>query len=162
MPAKKAQLYLRGYPTLIDQINRLVSLAQTRDPNIGALILYGSTARLAPRYASDADVLVLCERPREFSPHSPENRQDRGIYLIVEATSAEDEWPFAVLDTDLQGSDLSPLLLANVTRDGVLLYQREGVSLPPALEKLQPYETWLKRVQALLDRYKRAASPASA
>ena len=57
--SRKAQLYLRGFPTLLEQIRRLVALVP-QDTNIGALILYGSIARLTPRNSSDADLLVLC------------------------------------------------------------------------------------------------------
>ncbi len=159
---RKSQLYLRGYPTLIDQINRLVNLVREHDPNMCALILFGSTARLTPHWASDADLLILCQRPDQFSSYALGEQQDRGVYLIVEATSEHDEWPFAMLVSDLQASDLSPALLANIAREGVLLYQREGTALPPALAKLLPYEAWLRKVQALLDTHKSAAQATSA
>jgi hypothetical protein len=156
--SRKAELYLRGLPTLLDQVRRLVALVP-QDTNIGALILYGSTARLTPRYSSDADVLVLCRYPQQFN----KEEQDRqGFFLILEATSAADEWPFAPFVTDLEGSDLSPALVKNIARDGVLLYCRPELALPPALAKVHPYRTWQKRVQALLERYQQVPQPASA
>jgi hypothetical protein len=89
------------------------------------------------------------------------DQRDRGVYLIVEARGVDDEWSFASLVSDLQISNLSPDLIANIARDGVLLYQREGVALPAALAHLQPYESWLKRVDALLERCRQLAQPAS-
>jgi hypothetical protein len=86
----------------------------------------------------------------------------RGVALVVEAISADDEWSFASLVSDLQISDLSPDLVANIARDGVLLYQRAGMALPPALANLQPYGAWLKQVQALLEKCQKATQPASA
>lgn len=159
---RKNQLYLRGYPTLIDQINRLIDLVKAHDPNLCALILFGSTARLTPHWASDADLLILCQRPREFDSLHLGEQQDRGVYLIVEATSEYDEWPFATLVSDLQGSDLSPALLTNIAREGVLLYQREGTALPPTLANLLPYEAWLRKVQTLLDTCQKTVQAASA
>ncbi len=156
--SRKAQLYLRGLPTLLDQIRRLVDLAP-QDTNIGALVLYGSTARLAPRSSSDADVLVLCQDPQQFNKEE-DNR--RGFALVLEATSAADEWPFAPYVTDLAGSDLSPALLRNIARDGVLLYSRPGLTLPPAIAKVRPYRVWHERVQALLEKYQQVPQPASA
>ncbi|HEY7346952.1 MAG TPA: nucleotidyltransferase domain-containing protein [Ktedonobacterales bacterium] len=156
--SRKAQLYLRGFPALLDQIRRLVALAP-QDTNIGAIILYGSTARLAPRSSSDADVLVLCQNPQRFNKEEDERQ---GFSLMLEATSAADEWPFTPYVTDLAGSDLAPALLRNIARDGVLLYGRSGLVLSPALAKVRPYRVWQERVQALLERYQQAPQPASA
>jgi predicted nucleotidyltransferase len=144
------------------QINLLVDLVRVHDPNICALILFGSTARLTPHRFSDADLLILCQRPQEFDSLYLGDQKYRGVALIVEAISAEDEWSFASLVSDLQVSDLSTDLVANIARDGVLLYQREGVPLPPALTNLQPYEAWVKRVEALLEKCQKAVQPASA
>lgn len=155
----KAQLYLRGFPALLEQIRRLVDLAP-QDSNIGALMLYGSTARLAPRSSSDADLLVLCREPQRFNKEEEDER--RGFALILDATSAHDEWPFAPYVTDLAASDLPPALLNNVARDGVLLYSRPGMALPPALAKVRSYQDWQEQVQALLKRYRQAAQAVSA
>lgn len=156
--SRKAQLYLRGFPALLEQIRRLVALAP-QDTNIGAIILYGSTARLAPRSSSDADILVLCQNPQRFNKEADDQR---GFALILEATSAADEWPFAPYVTDLAGSDLPPALLRNIARDGVLLYSRPGLALPPALARVRSYEDWQERVQTLLERYRQASQPVSA
>ncbi len=153
---RKAQLYLRGFPALLEQIGRLVALAP-QDTNIGALILYGSTARLAPRVSSDADVLVLCQHPQQFN----QEEEQRGFALILEATSAADEWPLAPYVTDLAGSALAPALLKNIARDGVLLYCQPGLALPPALAKVRPYQAWQKRVRMLLERERQASQPIS-
>lgn len=154
----KAQLYLRGFPALLEQIRRLVALAP-QDSNIGALILYGSTAKLAPRASSDADVLVLCREPQQFNKEDDERR---GFALILGATSAADEWPFAPYVTDLAASDLPPALLRNIARDGVLLYCQPGMALPPALAKVRPYTAWQEQVQALLERYRQVSQAVSA
>ncbi|HEY7355773.1 MAG TPA: nucleotidyltransferase domain-containing protein [Ktedonobacterales bacterium] len=156
--SRKAQLYRRGFPALLEQIRRLVALAP-QDANIGAIILYGSTARLAPRSSSDADVLVLCREPQRFNKEADDQH---GFALILEATSAADEWPFAPYVTDLAASDLPPALLRNIARDGVLLYCQPGMVLPPTFATVQPYTAWQERVQALLERYQQAPQPASA
>lgn len=65
-----------------------------------------------------------------------------------------------------QASDLDEDFLANVARDGVLLYQQEGTPLPPALAGLQPFSAWQERVNALLAECEQAvaskAAPAKA
>ncbi|HLW01136.1 MAG TPA: nucleotidyltransferase domain-containing protein [Ktedonobacterales bacterium] len=155
--SRKAQLYLRGFPALLEQIRRLVALAP-QDTNIGALILYGSTARLTPRSSSDADVLILCQNPQRFNKEEDERC---GFALILEATSAGDEWSFAPYVTDLAGSDLPSALLRNIARDGVLLYSRPGLALPTALAKARPYQVWHERVQTLLEQYQQASQPVS-
>ena len=102
---------------------------------------------------------MLCRDPRRFNK---EDHDRQGFSLILEATSATDEWPFAPYVTDLEGSDLSPALLKNIARDGVLLYCRPGLAFPPALAKVRPYRAWQERVQVLLERYQQVPQPASA
>lgn len=133
---------------LLTQISRLVMLAR-QDSNIGAMILYGSLARLSPHLTSDVDLLVLCQEPQAFI--QAEEASGRGMYMMVEATSPDEEWPLAPQVTDLSASDLPAALLANITEDGILLYQREGTVLPRALAESRPYEHWLARVENLID-----------
>lgn len=148
MVKPKLKPYLRrGYPILLAQLSQLVRLS-VQDPNIGALVLYGSIARLTPHWSSDVDVLLLCQKPQAFIWAGEASQQ--GMYLIVEVTSPEEEWSLAPQVTDLAASDLSPTLLANIAHDGVLLYQRAGTTLPPAMVGLLPYERWMERVQRRL------------
>lgn len=148
MPTKAADHYQRGYAVLLTQISRLVMLAR-QDSNIGALILYGSLARLSPRLTSDVDLLLLCKEPQAFI--RAEEASGRGMYMMVEATSPDEEWSLAPQVTNLSASDLPAALLANIAEDGVLLYQRKGIELPGAMAKLMPYERWLARVENLMD-----------
>jgi hypothetical protein len=145
-PKLEPHLY-RGYPLLLTQLRHLVRLS-AQDANIGALILYGSLARLTPHESSDVDLLVLCQEPQAFI--DAEEASGRGMYMIVEVTHPAEVWSLAPQVTDMQASDLSPVLLANIAHDGVLLYQRGGATLPPALAKLVPQERWMERVQRLL------------
>jgi hypothetical protein len=144
----KVQHELRGYAVLQDQLSRLVTQARTQDPNIGALILYGSLARLKPHKTSDVDLLVLCWQPRAFI--EAEEASGRGMYLIVEVTSPDEEWSLSPMVTNLHTSDLPAALLANIAQEGVLLYQQRGITLPPVLGELVPYERWAERVAGKL------------
>ncbi len=138
---KQRRLYQRGYAGLLAQITRLVQLAPAPDSNIGALVLYGSTARLEPHRDSDADLLVLlCDW----------ERRDQGSDVIVEASSIEDVWPFSPLRTNLQVSNLPAELLDQIAQDGVLLYLRPGLQLPATLQSLRSYADWREQVQRLL------------
>lgn len=133
---------------LLTQINRLMQAAR-QDSNIGAMILYGSLARLSPHLTSDVDLLLLCKEPQAFI--QAEEASGRGMYMLVEATSPDEGWSLAPQVTDLSASDLPAALLANIADDGILLYQREGIALPGALAKLTPYERWAARVENLMD-----------
>lgn len=158
MREKRARLYEREYPLLLQQIEWLIALAR-EEPNIAALVLFGSTARLEPGATSDADLLALLHNPYLSLPG---NTWPQIVDVVVKAEEDSScSWPFSIVDGDAQASDLDPDFLENVARDGVLLYQQEGVSLPVALRSLQPYEHWLKRVEALMARASRAraASP---
>jgi predicted nucleotidyltransferase len=139
--AKQQQLYQRGYAGLLAQITRLIQLAQAPDSNIGALVLYGSTARLEPHRDSDADLLVLlCDW----------EQRSQGSAVVVEASSIEDVWPFSPMRTDLQATNLPEDLLEQIAQDGVLLSLRPGLQLPAALQSIQTYEQWHGQVQRLV------------
>lgn len=152
----KAQRYQRGYAVLLTQISRLMAMAH-QDPNIGAMLLYGSLARLRPHLTSDVDLLVLCQEPQAFI--QAKEASGRGMYMMVEATSPTEEWPLSPLVTDLGASDLPVALLTNIAEDGVLLYQREGITLPRALAELTPYERWVARVEGLMLRQRKPDEP---
>ncbi len=149
---KRAQLYLREYPRLLWQIRRLVELVQTLDPNVVLLALFGSTARLEPREWSDSDLLILLHEIQWLA------RDGRGkalfVHLLGEVEDMPDEerscWSFTGVVGNAQGSDIEPEFLENIGAHGVLLYQQEGASLPPALQNLLPLDVWLERVKALL------------
>ncbi len=147
---KRAHLYVREYPRLLRQVRRLIELVP-QDPNVVLLALFGSTARLEPDPYSDSDLLILLHNPRELYAL---DKTARIVQLIGEAEEAPYEewcdWPFSGMVGNAQGSDLDADFLANVAHDGVLLYQQEGMPLPPALAGLAPFDAWLERVQALL------------
>jgi len=148
---KRAHLYLRQYPRLIRQINRLVELVQREDPNVALLALFGSTARLEPRAISDADVLVLLHDSRSLHEVGKTAKILRLLGIAEDAPQQEwCDWSFSMIDGNAQASDLDEDFVSIVGQDGVLLYQQAGASLPPALAALTPYAVWLERVQTLL------------
>ncbi|HEY7355678.1 MAG TPA: nucleotidyltransferase domain-containing protein [Ktedonobacterales bacterium] len=153
---EKAQRYQRGYAVLLSQISHLVTLAQ-QDPNVAAILLYGSLARLQPHLTSDVDLLVLCQEPQAFI-RAPES-SGQGMYMMVETTSPDEEWPLSPLVTDLGASDLPVALLNNIAQDGILLYQREGTTLPHALAAPIPYERWVARIEDLITRWRKREEP---
>jgi hypothetical protein len=137
-----------GYHVLLEQLDQLSPFLGQKDPNVGAVILFGSTARLTPRWASDVDVLFLCRSPHAFI--APE-RTGMGMALFADLTRPDQEWAFIPVVSDLEGSDLPEALLANIAQDGVLVYQCLEVELPPALARLPRYAQWRERVQHLLE-----------
>jgi predicted nucleotidyltransferase len=150
---KRAQLYLREYPLLLQKLKKLVELVQTLDPNVALLALFGSTARLEPREFSDIDLLILLHEIQWLA------RDGRGkalfVHLLGETEYMPGEeimcgWPFTGVVGNAEGSDIDPEFLENIGAHGVLLYQQEGVTPPPALQHLLPFDAWLGRVQALL------------
>lgn len=163
----QARLYLQEYPRLLRQVHTLVKLVSEQDTNVASLVLYGSAARLEPHAFSDADLLLLLHNPRLIYEIG---KTARIIQLIGEAQIPPDDdwcsWTFSGMLGNAQASDLDEDFLANVASDGVLLYQQEGTSLPPALAELQPFPAWLERVNALLDECARVvaskATPAQA
>jgi len=148
---KRAQLYLRQYPRLLRQIHRLVELVRDQDPNVALLALFGSTARLEPHPYSDSDLLILLHDARVIYKIG---ETATVVHLIGEAEEAPYEewcdWTFSGAAGNIDGSDLEAEFLENIGAHGVLLYQQEGVALPPALAGLLPFDTWLERVNALL------------
>jgi predicted nucleotidyltransferase len=148
---RRAQLYLREYPRLLRQIRKLVALVREQDPNVTLLALFGSTARLEPHAYSDGDLLVLLHDPRVIYKIG---ETAKIIHLIGEAEEAPYEewcdWTFSGMVGNAEGSDIEPEFLENIGAHGVLLYQQEGVALPPALKGLLPFDAWLERVKALL------------
>jgi len=131
-------------------------MVQRQDLNVACLALFGSTARLTPGPESDADLLILAHNARLFYEVG---KAARVMYLLREAWEAPEgqwcAWSFSAITSDAHASDLDEDFVAIVAHDGVLLYQQEGVALPPALAGLTPYAVWLKRVEALLDRCER-------
>jgi hypothetical protein len=146
-----------GYHVLLDQLNQLSASLGQQDPNIGAVILFGSIARLTPRWESDADLLFLCSAPHAFI--TPE-RAGIGMALFADLTRPDQEWSFIPVVSDLSGSDLPEALLTTIAHDGVLVYQRPGVVLPQPLAQVRPYADWLAQVQLLLERTRPIAPPA--
>lgn len=144
-----AALYLRDYPALIRKIDRLRALVRTEDPNCVLLALFGSVPRFEPRAASDADLLVLTHQSEDalgVPTHMP------ALVVAVEDWSDESActWPFSIVVGDAGASDLDPDFLAEVARDGVLLYLQDGVRPPEPLAALRPYDEWLRQVEAQL------------
>ena len=126
---------LQGYRVLAHQLIELAELIGQRDPNIGTVLLFGSTARLNAHEASDVDLLFLCFDPRVFTAPP---REGVGMSLLVDITSPEEEWGLVPVVTDLCASDVSEALLANVARDGVVVYHLPSASLPPVLAQVPP------------------------
>jgi hypothetical protein len=150
MSQSQTALYRRAYPALLCQIDHLRARLP-HDDNIGLVVLFGSTARLTPHWNSDAELLILVRQPARFYQHQPHS----GVALLVEAEQVAMgrggwEWPFISL-VEQQVSDLPTTLLEDIAHDGVLLYQQQGMSLPPPLAQLLPYETWGKQVESLLE-----------
>ena len=148
---KQAHLYLREYPLLLRNIRGLVKLAQEQDPNVASLVLFGSAARLEPHAFSDADLLALLHEQRWLDNGAG---RSRFVRLFGDAQIPPDDewcnWTFSGMLGNAQASDLDEDSLANVPRDGVLLYHQEGTPLPSAMAGLQPFSAWLERVNALL------------
>ncbi len=123
-----------------------------QDANVALLALFGSTARLEPGELSDSDLLILLHEIQWLA------RDGRGkalfVHLLGEVEDVADEekscWPFTGVVGNAEGSDIEEEFLENIGAHGVLLYQQEGAALPPALQGLQPFHIWLKRVKALL------------
>ncbi|HEY7348524.1 MAG TPA: nucleotidyltransferase domain-containing protein [Ktedonobacterales bacterium] len=160
---KRAQLYLREYPRLLQKVGKLRELVREQDPNVALLALFGSIARLEPRDLSDIDLVILLHEQRWLA----RDRRSRSLFvrLLGEAEDVPDEeqcgWPFTGVVGNPQGSDIDSEFLENIGAHGVLLYQQEGVALPPALAGLQPFDAWLKRVNALLAECERAIASKS-
>ncbi len=148
---KRAQLYLRQYPRLLRQLYRLVELVREQDPNVALLALFGSTARLEPHPYSDSDLLILLHDARAIYKIG---ETATIVHLIGEAEEAplEEwcEWTLSGVVGNAEGSDIEAEFLENIGAHGVLLYQQEGVALPPPLTGLLPFDAWLERVKALL------------
>ena len=148
---KRAQLYLREYPRLLRQIQKLVELVREQDPNVALLALYGSTARLEPHPYSDSDLLILLHDPRVLYKIG---ETAKVVHLMGEAEEAPyDEWcdwTFSGMVGNAEGSDIEEEFLENIGAHGVLLYQQGGAALPPALQGLLPFHAWQQRVKALL------------
>jgi predicted nucleotidyltransferase len=156
---RRADLYLLEYPRLIRQINRLIEMVRSEKPEVALLALFGSTARLSPHTLSDADLLILLSAAPAPSYAEKIASVMHLVSLAQDAPRGEwCAWSFSVVDGDAQASDLDPDFLENVARDGVLLYQQEGATLPAVLSHLQPYERWLRRVEALLARASRTGA----
>lgn len=157
----RGQLYLREYPLLLGQIERLVELVRRNDPNVALVALFGSTARLTPRRSSDADLLVLVHDTRPFYPAVTGSQIAPILRLAQEAEDASEDgfcrWTFSLVPGDVAGKEIDEEFLENVAAHGVLLYRQEGASLPPLLEGLQPFSAWFERVQRMLSGYARAA-----
>lgn len=133
--------YGHGYRVLLDQLAQLARLSQD-DENVGVVILFGSTARLTPNNESDADLLFLCHDTRAFIAPA----EGRGMSLLGEITRPGEEWGLIPVVSDLCASDLPPALVANIAREGVLVYQQPGVTLPAAFVQVQPYASWFGHV----------------
>jgi hypothetical protein len=162
-------LYRRNYPPLLRALERLAERARRDDPNIALLALFGSVARLEADAESDADVLILVDDPDRYLEYRPAGpgvaawdsaARPQGGALVV-AVGDEGRrapwpdgggaWDLSVLLGDAQLTALADPLLADLARDGVLLYRRAGYIPPAPLERLQLLDEWQARVRALLE-----------
>jgi hypothetical protein len=158
----RGQLYLREYPRLLGQIERLVELVREHDPNVALLALFGSTARLTPRRSSDADLLVLVHDTRPFYPYTTGCPIAPVLHLLIQAEDAPDgqicRWHFSTVSGSVRGDDIDEEFLENIAAHGILLYRQEDAELPPILNSLQPFSVWVQRVQTLLAKCARSIS----
>ncbi|HEY1390436.1 MAG TPA: nucleotidyltransferase domain-containing protein [Ktedonobacterales bacterium] len=148
----RQKLYRREYPLLLSQLEHLVALARTYDPNIAFIALFGSTARMEPGRYSDAERLILVRDQAQFYAAQP----TPGAALLwmayqADASSSGDDerlgsWPLTAVVSDAAASDLDHDFLNNVARDGVELYRQTGYIPPDILARLTPWERWRRRV----------------
>ncbi len=150
LTAKRAELYLTEYPRALAELHCLARLAAEQDPNVTAIILFGSVARGTPHDGSDIDVLLLLrDVPRFFAC-------DHATLLIQTgnciAPNAIPQWGLAPI---LGASDLHDLdadFIACIAVDGVLLYKNVDVTLPPVLDHLHSFAVWERNIAGLLAR----------
>jgi len=155
MPAASVRRrYLREYPRLLHTLTSIVEHVKENDLPISLLALFGSVARLTSHQDSDADVLVLFAGGMDYA-----SELERTTDLLHIIRRAEDEtvdehyrWPIMPIPGDECAADLDPDFVATVGREGVLLYQRPGASIPDALVQLHPFDDWKRRVGERLAR----------
>lgn len=148
------QLYLAEYPRLLDTLTRIVArLHAGQLPFVRLVALFGSLARLTPHIHSDTDLLVLYDTVPDWSHWDAWTTDLLRLIRALEDETVDEHyrWPIMPLPTNPTGDDLDPDFLAIVGQEGVLLYQRQDASIPPALRGLQSFAQWDARVRVLLE-----------
>lgn len=144
---ERRELLRITYPFLWQRLDYLTTLVQETDPNILALVLYGSVARGTANAESDVDILIMVADERQFSQQS-----DRGVHLLV---MTEDAVPWPSLDfawaispfvEPLDGRYMTEDLLANIQHDGILIFRRPGSALPAWMGQLPHYLQWKAQI----------------
>ena len=134
--------YRTAYPWLWKRLEYLAALVRTTDPNVVAIILYGSVARGVADEQSDVDLLVLVDDEQAYSslgsPHA-------GVRLLTQTydqvpwPTLSFAWAFSPFVDVVDGHYLTEDLIANIQRDGVLVYRRRDVALPAWASQLRLY-----------------------
>jgi Polymerase beta, Nucleotidyltransferase len=143
------------YLCVCERLERLAHVVEERDPNILAIILYGSIARLTPHRMSDLDVFLIVQDEAQFASAPAASGDRRGIALLSEAEyPAYPEmvaWSFSPLAWAVdQLTHVEETLVENIGRDGVLVYSRGSwplPTLPSPWKALASYPQWKQRVE---------------
>lgn len=142
---KHRSLYQITYPFLWRRLEYLAGFVGDCDPNVAAIVLYGSVARGTAHAESDVDLLILVKEERQFfSPSLPH----LGVHML---TLTEDHVPWSRLDfawafspfvDQLECQYMTDDLIANIQRDGILVHRQPGMRLPFWIEQLHEYGQW--------------------
>lgn len=146
-------LYIHEYPRLIETLRRIVARIESSDvAEVSSLILFGSVARLTPHIYSDTDMLVLFAHATGWAEFDAPLTATLRIIRGAEDETMDEHyrWHIVPVPADAQASDLDPDFLETVGREGVLLYQNDGYTLPAPLQSLEPFARWEARVRQLL------------
>src|SRR5260370_9298648 len=127
----------RDIPVWLDRATRalvedIIGLLSERHPDLLAVILYGSVARHEERpldafNSSDVDLLAV------FDSDDPLLDVHQGDTLSLAYNRHLDaQREVQVLFTSRSLQEWDPTFIANVSRDGILLYTRGSLPAPPA------------------------------
>lgn len=147
------ELYAHEYPRLFETLRRIVArAASSNDAHISSLILFGSVARLTPHLHSDTDMLVLFTHVADRAEWNSNLTATLRIIRGAEDETMDERyrWHIVPIPADAQASDLDHDFLETVGREGVLLYQRDGFTLPAPLQSLESFAQWKARLRQLL------------
>jgi hypothetical protein len=115
------------------RLEYLAALARATDPNVIAIILYGSVARGVADEQSGVDLVILVADEQAYSSSGSPNS---GVRLLIQTydhvpwPSLSIAWAFSPFVDMVDGHYLTEDLIANIQRDGVLVYRRSDGTLP--------------------------------
>jgi hypothetical protein len=137
--------YRIAYPWLWRRLEYLAARARAADPNVVAIILYGSVARSVADEQSDVDLVILVDDEQAYSSSGTPHAGVRLLtqtYAHVPWPSLSMAWAFSPFVDVVNGPYLTEDLTANIRRDGVLVYRRVDATLPAWATELRPYAEW--------------------